>query len=953
MDKLGACSFFLTTLLLISSTSAVDKTIENEASGSTVVEAVVNLLRARCTVSDDNFFLRRMAYAASRDGEKSDTFRKGFDGGIWQIDKQKFTITQTSKVLGNQRRGIQGNFSIDWSSVTWSDLRKPLYSGIAAALYLQYIERMHATTIPTSINAQAKFWVDRFNGQLNDFLAVQNLQEVSCDMKAVDLVFVVDESGSIGSSNFDRIKDFLSDLVDQLTITSTAFHVGLVKFNKRAITEFHLDQYSQKYYIKSAIKSMTYNKGSTRIAAGIRTGSTLFASSSRRNSTKVMILLTDGRSSDRTETAREAQRAKAEGMTIFVIGIGNVDPQEITSTASQPTCVHVFLLQQFSSIDNILYEVRRRSCKAPTKVEIVNEEEAKVVGELLPNRTVEDTVEIDSKTPSTKITTEVVCGEVELFASSTTTSPSEALYEVKGLARDHQPASFSIQNGGQTVYVYYKGKIVSVTEDCRNRNKTFSISFTQASDSCKSSPCENGGTCVDQLTGFTCHCITGFDGNRCQNNIDECQNNPCANGGSCVDMVNGYMCVCVSGYSGSSCEINMNKCASSPCQNGGSCSNVNNDFVCSCSQGFRGKSCEINIDDCLSSVCLNGGLCKDLVNDFTCQCMPGFSGKTCNVDIDDCSPNPCKNGGSCGDLVNDFRCSCSSGYTGKECEVIIDHCQTSPCRNAGTCVNSVSGYSCDCQNGYTGKNCESEATLVMCRIGSVEKECTIEDLQKTGFADHLCTGANSGSENSGSQTPENPTPSVPDASGTSASSVCVPKGHVYHIPYPGDKAKYIQCDEYGGSTVMPCAPGTEFNAPRQICTSNTVCPPEKIITVPHSTDPGKYYNCVYGTAHLMSCPGTLVFNADLKICTWSSRRREFEKDSGKSETKNKMAGGDDDDEEEENVEEEETNDVTDVNLDEDLEDELKERREKNDKKQRNIEELREALRKILGDKIYM
>lgn len=41
---------------------------------------------------------------------------------------------------------------------------------------------------------------------------------------------------------------------------------------------------------------------------------------------------------------------------------------------------------------------------APTKVEIVNEEEAKVVGELLPNRTVEDTVEIDSKTPSTKIT---------------------------------------------------------------------------------------------------------------------------------------------------------------------------------------------------------------------------------------------------------------------------------------------------------------------------------------------------------------------------------------------------------------------------------------------------------------------------------------------------------------------------------------------------------------------
>lgn len=54
---------------------------------------------------------------------------------------------------------------------------------------------------------------------------------------------------------------------------------------------------------------------------------------------------------------------------------------------------------------------------APTKVEIVNEEEAKVVGELLPNRTVEDTVEIDSKTPSTKITVTTCISLFSLFLS--------------------------------------------------------------------------------------------------------------------------------------------------------------------------------------------------------------------------------------------------------------------------------------------------------------------------------------------------------------------------------------------------------------------------------------------------------------------------------------------------------------------------------------------------------
>lgn len=73
------------TFLLASFACAVDRTRENGASGSAVVEAVVDLLRARCILSDDNFFLRRMAYATSNDGEDSDTYRVGFDGGIWQV----------------------------------------------------------------------------------------------------------------------------------------------------------------------------------------------------------------------------------------------------------------------------------------------------------------------------------------------------------------------------------------------------------------------------------------------------------------------------------------------------------------------------------------------------------------------------------------------------------------------------------------------------------------------------------------------------------------------------------------------------------------------------------------------------------------------------------------------------------------------------------------------------
>ena len=40
--------------------------------------------------------------------------------------------------------------------------------------------------------------------------------------------------------------------------------------------------------------------------------------------------------------------------------------------------------------------------------------------------------------------------------------------------------------------------------------------------------------------------------------IDECATIPCQNGGSCTDQVNGYTCNCVDGYYGNDCETGNN-----------------------------------------------------------------------------------------------------------------------------------------------------------------------------------------------------------------------------------------------------------------------------------------------------------------------------------------------------------------------------------------------------------
>lgn len=57
---------------------------------------------------------------------------------------------------------------------------------------------------------------------------------------------------------------------------------------------------------------------------------------------------------------------------------------------------------------------------------------------------------------------------------------------------------------------------------------------------CVSSPCQNGGSCVDIISGYRCLCPVGFVGEDCQTNVDECDTGPCANGATCFDLDGGF-----------------------------------------------------------------------------------------------------------------------------------------------------------------------------------------------------------------------------------------------------------------------------------------------------------------------------------------------------------------------------------------------------------------------------
>jgi len=57
-------------------------------------------------------------------------------------------------------------------------------------------------------------------------------------------------------------------------------------------------------------------------------------------------------------------------------------------------------------------------------------------------------------------------------------------------------------------------------------------------------------------------------GTLCEVNINECISSPCLNGGTCVDGVNSFLCQCVPGYYNYFCKSVLPLCYSSPCVNG-------------------------------------------------------------------------------------------------------------------------------------------------------------------------------------------------------------------------------------------------------------------------------------------------------------------------------------------------------------------------------------------------
>uniref|UniRef100_A0A452RTS6 Crumbs cell polarity complex component 2 n=1 Tax=Ursus americanus TaxID=9643 RepID=A0A452RTS6_URSAM len=249
-------------------------------------------------------------------------------------------------------------------------------------------------------------------------------------------------------------------------------------------------------------------------------------------------------------------------------------------------------------------------------------------------------------------------------------------------------------------------------------------------DECASRPCHHGATCHNLADRYECRCPLGYEGVTCEAEVDECASAPCLHGGSCLDGVGSYRCVCAPGYGGASCQLDLDECHSQPCAHGGLCRDLVNGFQCDCADtGYEGARCEQEVLECASAPCANNASCVEGLGSFRCLCWPGYSGPRCEVDEDECESGPCQHGGQCLQRSDPalyggvqatfpgafsfrhaagFLCRCAPGFEGDECGVDVDECASRPCLNGGRCQDLPNGFQCHCPDGYTGLACQED-----------------------------------------------------------------------------------------------------------------------------------------------------------------------------------------------------------------------------------------------------
>ena len=145
----------------------------------------------------------------------------------------------------------------------------------------------------------------------------------------LDLIFLLDASGSVGKENYVKEKEFIKIVASRYDLEATS-QAAVIPFSSKATNDIPLGSKNTSLSFALAVDNIPYDASVTRIDLALRLAYDKYFSSKDWNETqKLVILLTDGKQTNSTSyipIEDTVQLLRSKGARIYAVTIGsNID----------------------------------------------------------------------------------------------------------------------------------------------------------------------------------------------------------------------------------------------------------------------------------------------------------------------------------------------------------------------------------------------------------------------------------------------------------------------------------------------------------------------------------------------------------------------------------------------------------------------------------------------------
>lgn len=210
----------------------------------------------------------------------------------------------------------------------------------------------------------------------------------------IDLIFVLDKSGSVSNADFRLSLQFVKETVNAFVDVSVDVRFALVTYSRRGELETNFTSPLQLKHVLKDIRRRTYGPTATRRALDIVRDHLLLNNRhcydceppTERPADKdfftypcpscskscpgldcsdcgstLLFLVTDGKSNWAGDPRHAAECLKASGVEIFSVGVtSHINIAELRDIASEPLHSHLYLIRSFEDALNLVFLAKKQ-----------------------------------------------------------------------------------------------------------------------------------------------------------------------------------------------------------------------------------------------------------------------------------------------------------------------------------------------------------------------------------------------------------------------------------------------------------------------------------------------------------------------------------------------------------------------------------------------------------------